>query len=173
MSAGMAEVEAVLAIVQTFDPPGTFVPLHVHPKQDEFIYVLEGVFALGALAELDERLEDLLEVQQLRAAVDQRHHVDAEHRLHLRLLIEIVEHHFAHSIDVTLDQMAAEAPSELILVDDRPTGEPLRPDRSGLPPVRVLRTGGHTRGSQAVLIGTAASADSSLSRRRPSSRMRT
>jgi len=31
---------------ETFDPPGTFVPLHVHPKQDEFIYVLEGVFDL-------------------------------------------------------------------------------------------------------------------------------
>jgi quercetin dioxygenase-like cupin family protein len=27
---------------ETFDPPGTFVPLHVHPEQDEFIYVLEG-----------------------------------------------------------------------------------------------------------------------------------
>ena len=31
---------------ETLDPPGTFVPLHVHPKQDEFIYVLEGVFDL-------------------------------------------------------------------------------------------------------------------------------
>lgn len=27
---------------ETLDPPGTFVPLHVHPTQDEFIYVLEG-----------------------------------------------------------------------------------------------------------------------------------
>src|SRR3954466_14199723 len=33
-------------------------------------------------------------------------------------------------------------PGELLLVDDRPTGRPLRPDRPGLPPVRVLRTGG-------------------------------
>ena len=31
---------------ETFDPPGTFVPLHIHPTQDEFIYVLEGVFDL-------------------------------------------------------------------------------------------------------------------------------
>ncbi len=31
---------------ETWDPPGTFVPLHVHPKQDEFIYMLEGVFDL-------------------------------------------------------------------------------------------------------------------------------
>jgi quercetin dioxygenase-like cupin family protein len=27
---------------ETLDPPGTFVPLHVHPGQDEFIYLLEG-----------------------------------------------------------------------------------------------------------------------------------
>jgi quercetin dioxygenase-like cupin family protein len=27
---------------EIFDPPGTFVPLHIHPRQDEFIYMLEG-----------------------------------------------------------------------------------------------------------------------------------
>ena len=27
-------------------PPGTFVPPHIHPTQDEFIYVLDGVFDL-------------------------------------------------------------------------------------------------------------------------------
>ena len=27
-------------------PPGTFVPPHIHPEQDEFIYVLEGKFDL-------------------------------------------------------------------------------------------------------------------------------
>lgn len=31
---------------ETVDPPGTFVPLHIHPHQDEFIYVLEGVMDL-------------------------------------------------------------------------------------------------------------------------------
>jgi mannose-6-phosphate isomerase-like protein (cupin superfamily) len=31
---------------ETFDPPGTFVPLHIHPRQDEFIAVLEGTFDL-------------------------------------------------------------------------------------------------------------------------------
>jgi quercetin dioxygenase-like cupin family protein len=31
---------------ETFDPPGTFVPLHVHPRQDELIYMLEGTFDL-------------------------------------------------------------------------------------------------------------------------------
>ena len=31
---------------ETYDPPGTFVPLHVHPHQDEFIFVIEGVMDL-------------------------------------------------------------------------------------------------------------------------------
>jgi quercetin dioxygenase-like cupin family protein len=31
---------------ETYDPPGTFVPLHIHPHQDEFIYMLEGTFDL-------------------------------------------------------------------------------------------------------------------------------
>ena len=31
---------------ETLDPPGTFVPPHIHPHQDEFIYVLEGTFDL-------------------------------------------------------------------------------------------------------------------------------
>ena len=31
---------------ETFDPPGTYVPPHVHPTQDEFIYVLENRFDL-------------------------------------------------------------------------------------------------------------------------------
>jgi quercetin dioxygenase-like cupin family protein len=31
---------------ETLDPPGTGVPPHVHPTQDEHIYVLDGVFTL-------------------------------------------------------------------------------------------------------------------------------
>lgn len=31
---------------ETLDPPGTFVPVHTHPTQDEFIYVLENEFDL-------------------------------------------------------------------------------------------------------------------------------
>jgi histidinol-phosphate phosphatase family protein len=49
------------------------------------------------------------------------------------------------SLDVLLDALAASTgprPAELILVDDRPTGAPLAPQRPGLPPVRVVRTGG-------------------------------
>ncbi|WP_448614572.1 HAD-IIIA family hydrolase [Modestobacter sp. URMC 112] len=49
------------------------------------------------------------------------------------------------SLDVLLDALAAASgprPAELVLVDDRPAGAPLQPDRPGLPPVRVVRTGG-------------------------------
>ncbi|SOC47677.1 haloacid dehalogenase superfamily, subfamily IA, variant 3 with third motif having DD or ED/haloacid dehalogenase superfamily, subfamily IA, variant 1 with third motif having Dx(3-4)D or Dx(3-4)E [Blastococcus aggregatus] len=49
------------------------------------------------------------------------------------------------SLDVLLDALATAPgprPAELILVDDRPTGAPLTPARPGLPPVRVVRTGG-------------------------------
>jgi quercetin dioxygenase-like cupin family protein len=40
-----AECESTFCF-ETHDPPGTFVPPHVHPTQDEFIYVLEGTFDL-------------------------------------------------------------------------------------------------------------------------------
>ncbi len=40
-----AECESLFCF-ETLDPPGTFVPPHVHPTQDEFIYVLEGAFDL-------------------------------------------------------------------------------------------------------------------------------
>ncbi|WNV76060.1 HAD-IIIA family hydrolase [Geodermatophilus sp. DSM 44513] len=49
------------------------------------------------------------------------------------------------SLDVLLDALArapGPRPAELVLVDDRPAGGPLSPERPGLPPVRVLRTGG-------------------------------
>src|SRR4051794_41957632 len=49
------------------------------------------------------------------------------------------------SPDVLLDALAAASgprPAELILVDDRPSGPPLHPERPGLPAVRVVRTGG-------------------------------
>jgi len=49
------------------------------------------------------------------------------------------------SLDALLDALAAATgprPAELILVDDRPAGAPLHPGRPGLPPVRVVRTGG-------------------------------
>src|SRR3954467_6246076 len=49
------------------------------------------------------------------------------------------------SLDVLLDALATGTgprPAELVIVDDRPTGAPLSPDPPGLPPRRVVRTGG-------------------------------
>ncbi|MEX5719321.1 glycosyltransferase family 2 protein, partial [Geodermatophilus maliterrae] len=49
------------------------------------------------------------------------------------------------SLDVLLDALAAAPgprPAQLVVVDDRPDGPPLAVERPGLPPVRVVRTGG-------------------------------
>src|SRR4051794_3078487 len=49
------------------------------------------------------------------------------------------------TLDVLLDALATTPgprPAELLIVDDRPSGEPLSVERDGLPPVRVVRTGG-------------------------------
>ncbi len=49
------------------------------------------------------------------------------------------------SLDVLLDALAAAPgprPAELVVVDDRPEGPTLTVERPGLPPVRVVRTGG-------------------------------
>ena len=53
-----------------------------------------------------EGLEHLLERQQLRLAVDQRDHVDAEHRLERRLRVEVVEHHLGVLAAAQLDDDA-------------------------------------------------------------------
>ena len=45
----------------TLFPPGTFVPPHIHPTQDEFIYMLEGTFDLQlAEAKVQARPGDLV-----------------------------------------------------------------------------------------------------------------
>ena len=36
-----AECESMFCF-ETVDPPGTFVPPHIHPDQDEYLYILEG-----------------------------------------------------------------------------------------------------------------------------------
>jgi len=53
-----------------------------------------------------EALQHLLEVQQLRLAIDQRHHVHAEGVLQLGLLVQVVEHHFRHFAPFQLDHHA-------------------------------------------------------------------
>lgn len=46
---------------ETFEPPGAFVPLHIHTSQDEFIYVLEGQLELQlAEAKLQANRGDLV-----------------------------------------------------------------------------------------------------------------
>ncbi len=54
----------------------------------------------------DEHLEHVLQVQRARLAVDQGHHVDAEHALQLGLGIEVVEDHLAHLAATQLDDHA-------------------------------------------------------------------
>ena len=79
----------------------------------------EHVGALARLAQVEdgaarddfapmahERFEHLLEVQQPRLAVDQRDHVDAEHRLHRRLLVQVVEHDLGDFVALELDDDA-------------------------------------------------------------------
>jgi hypothetical protein len=57
-------------------------------------------------AVLQEDLDQVLQVAQLGLAVDQRHHVDAEGVLQLRLLVEVVEHHLGHFAALELDHQA-------------------------------------------------------------------
>jgi hypothetical protein len=57
-------------------------------------------------AVLQEDLDQLLQVAQLGLAVDQRHHVDAEGVLQLRLLVQVVQHHLGHFAALELDHQA-------------------------------------------------------------------
>ena len=54
----------------------------------------------------EERLEQLLQVQQARLAVDQRHHVHAEGVLQLRHLVQVVQHHLGDLAALELDHHA-------------------------------------------------------------------
>ena len=58
------------------------------------------------LAEVDERRDDVLERQLLRAAAPQRQHVDAEAGLQRRVAVELVEHHLRHRAPLELDDDA-------------------------------------------------------------------
>ena len=54
----------------------------------------------------DERLDDLLEIEQTRLPIHQRHHVDAENGLHLGVLIQVVQHDLGHLAAPQLDDHA-------------------------------------------------------------------
>ncbi len=80
-----------------------------------------------------EALQDFLQVQQLRLAVDERDHVHAERILQLRRLVQVVQHHFRHFTALELDhdthaalvRLVADVGDafELLLVDE--LGDPL------------------------------------------------
>ncbi len=57
-------------------------------------------------AEVDEALDELGEVQHLRAAADDGQHDDAEALLQLRVLVEVVQDHFRHFAALQLDDDA-------------------------------------------------------------------
>lgn len=50
-----------------------------------------------------EGFEDVFQVQQLRLALMQCHHVDAEGNLQLRQRIQVVQHHFADRVAFDFD----------------------------------------------------------------------
>jgi hypothetical protein len=57
-------------------------------------------------AVLQEDTDQVLQVAQPGLAVDQRHHVDAEGVLQLRLLVQVVQHHLGHFAALELDHQA-------------------------------------------------------------------
>src|SRR5207247_1570721 len=67
------------------------------------------------MAMLDEVLEDLLQVHFLRRPVDQGEHDRAEGRLHLRMLVELVQHDGRHGIALQVDDDAHPLAVRIIL----------------------------------------------------------
>src|SRR5690606_9204451 len=72
---------------QTFEDVATFASLAQQ---------VDGTAGDDFATMIDEGLQHLLQVEQPRLTVHQRHHVDAEHHLHLRLGVEVVDHHLTH-----------------------------------------------------------------------------
>ncbi len=57
-------------------------------------------------AVLQENADQVLEIAQARLTVDQRHHVHAKGVLQLRLLVQVVQHHFRHFTALEFDHQA-------------------------------------------------------------------
>ena len=79
---------------QTFQQVGLFAGL---------AQLVHGAAGHHLAAVTQEGVQQLAQIQGARLAVHQRHGVDAEHGLHLRLLIEVVEHHFRVLAPAQLD----------------------------------------------------------------------
>ena len=80
--------------LQTFEDVGT---------RFRFPKLELGAPANDLAAEFDEVLEDVEERQHLGPATDDGEHDDAERRLQLRVLVEVVEHHLRHFAALQLD----------------------------------------------------------------------
>ena len=68
-----------------------------------FTQLKHGTAGHDFTAVQDKGFEHVLEVKDLRLAVDQRHHVDAEHALHLGLRVEVVKHNLGHFATAPFD----------------------------------------------------------------------
>ena len=66
-------------------------------------------------AVLNKDIQQILEVAQARLAVYQRHHIDAEGVLQLRLLVQVVEYHLGHFAALELNHQAHAGFVRLIL----------------------------------------------------------
>ena len=66
------------------------------------------------LAELGEGADEVLEVELLRPAADQRHHVGAERALQRREAVKLVQHHVGHGVALQLDHHAHALAIELV-----------------------------------------------------------
>src|SRR5690606_9782521 len=84
---------------------------HGQAFEDMALFTRLAQFVYGAAghhftAVTDKRLKHLLEVERFRLAINERDHVDAEHAFHLRLAVQVVEHHFRHFTLAQLDNDA-------------------------------------------------------------------
>jgi hypothetical protein len=75
---------------------------------------VDGAPGDDLLAEGDEGLKHLLQVQHLRPAVIERQHVDAEGRLQRGEAVELIQHHFRHGVAPQLDHHAHAVPVGLV-----------------------------------------------------------
>ena len=98
-------VEVIERDLQPFEDVGAglgFAQLELGPAPHDFA------------AELDELIDDLNELQHARPAAADRQHDDAERRLQLGVLVQVVEHDFRHFAALQLHDDAHAVPVRLV-----------------------------------------------------------
>ena len=95
--------------------------LVLRPADDDLALVLDVVLRCTSRSE-----------QRPRHAVDERDHVDAERRLHRRVLVELVEHDLRDRVALELDHEAHAAAVGLVLAGRRSRGSSCRWTRSAI-----------------------------------------